>query len=404
LEKFKTLRQFKLVKDPVHGYIVLEEDMLRIVDSTAFQRLRRISQLPLVYLVYPGARHSRFDHSLGCMHLAKMFGERLGLDEYKLKVLTIAGLVHDLGHTPYSHLLEILLREKGLTHEDMTLRILEEDSETSSSVERCGVSVKDVKSILEKRDPLGSIISGPVDVDKLDFLLRDSYFTGAFYGVIDIARIIYTSRLIDGRVGLSTKALGVLEELAIARYQSFMNIYFHHTVRAAQTMFLRGVRILRDVLDFPQMSIEEYLGHDDFTVWCLMHQNEKTREVIKKIERRILPKVAYEYRIHERRDHLKLIRDAEAVKNIEELIAGESGVPQEYVWIDTPYIPPLPYIDQDRIEFYIEEDGKTMLREYFSPLLKFTSEIYEILRVYTMKEYLDKVSKASAKIFKRELF
>jgi len=398
------LRQFKLVKDPVHGYIVLEEDMLRIVDSTAFQRLRRISQLPLVYLVYPGARHSRFDHSLGCMHLAKMFGERLGLDEYKLKVLTIAGLVHDLGHTPYSHLLEILLREKGLTHEDMTLRILEEDSETSSSVERCGVSVKDVKSILEKRDPLGSIISGPVDVDKLDFLLRDSYFTGAFYGVIDIARIIYTSRLIDGRVGLSTKALGVLEELAIARYQSFMNIYFHHTVRAAQTMFLRGVRILRDVLDFPQMSIEEYLGHDDFTVWCLMHQNEKTREVIKKIERRILPKVAYEYRIHERRDHLKLIRDAEAVKNIEELIAGESGVPQEYVWIDTPYIPPLPYIDQDRIEFYIEEDGKTMLREYFSPLLKFTSEIYEILRVYTMKEYLDKVSKASAKIFKRELF
>ncbi len=404
MEKFKTLRQFKLVKDPVHGYIVLEEDMLRIVDSTAFQRLRRISQLPLVYLVYPGARHSRFDHSLGCMHLAKMFGERLGLDEYKLKVLTIAGLVHDLGHTPYSHLLEILLREKGLTHEDMTLRILEEDSETSSSVERCGVSVKDVKSILEKRDPLGSIISGPVDVDKLDFLLRDSYFTGAFYGVIDIARIIYTSRLIDGRVGLSTKALGVLEELAIARYQSFMNIYFHHTVRAAQTMFLRGVRILRDVLDFPQMSIEEYLGHDDFTVWCLMHQNEKTREVIKKIERRILPKVAYEYRIHERRDHLKLIRDAEAVKNIEELIAGESGVPQEYVWIDTPYIPPLPYIDQDRIEFYIEEDGKTMLREYFSPLLKFTSEIYEILRVYTMKEYLDKVSKASAKIFKRELF
>jgi len=404
LEKFKTLRQFKLVKDPVHGYIVLEEDMLRIVDSTAFQRLRRISQLPLVYLVYPGARHSRFDHSLGCMHLAKMFGERLGLDEYKLKVLTIAGLVHDLGHTPYSHLLEILLREKGLTHEDMTLKILEEDSETSSSVERCGVSVKDVKNILEKKDPLGSIISGPVDVDKLDFLLRDSYFTGAFYGVIDIARIIYTSRLIDGRVGLSTKALGVLEELAIARYQSFMNIYFHHTVRAAQTMFLRGVRILRDVLDFPQMSIEEYLGHDDFTVWCLMHQNEKTREVIKKIERRILPKVAYEYRIHERRDHLKLIRDAEAVKNIEELIAGESGVPQEYVWIDTPYIPPLPYIDQDRIEFYIEEDGKTMLREYFSPLLKFTSEIYEILRVYTMKEYLDKVSKASAKIFKRELF
>jgi len=404
LEKFKTLRQFKLVKDPVHGYIVLDEDMLRIVDSTAFQRLRRISQLPFVYLVYPGARHSRFDHSLGCMHLARMFGEKLGLDEYKLKVLTIAGLVHDLGHTPYSHLLETLLREKGLTHEDMTLRILEEDNEVSSSIEKCGVSVKDVESILEKRDPLGSIISGPVDVDKLDFLLRDSYFTGAFYGVIDIARIIYTSRLIDGRVALSTRALGVLEELAIARYQSFMNIYFHHTVRAVQTMFLRGVRMLRDILDFPRMSIEEYLGHDDFTVWCLMHQNEETREIVRKIEKRILPKVAYEYRVYERREHLELIRNAEAIKNIEELIAREAGVPHEYVWIDTPYIPPLPYVDQDRIEFYVEEDGKTILREYISPLLKFTSEIYEILRVYTMKEYLDRVSKASAKILNRKLF
>jgi hypothetical protein len=135
-----------------------------------------------------------------------------------------------------------------------------------------------------------------------------------------------------------------------------------------------------------------------------MHQNEETRGVVRNIERRILPKVAYEYRVYERREHLELIRDAEAIKDIEELIAGEAGVPHEYVWIDTPYIPPLPYVDQDRIEFYIEEDGKTILREYVSPLLKFTSEIYEILRVYTMKEYLDRVSKASAKILRRELF
>lgn len=392
--------RFKLVKDPVHGYIVLDEDMLKIVDSVAFQRLRRICQLPFVYLVYPGARHTRFDHSLGCMHLSRMFGEKLGLDDYKLRVLATAGLVHDLGHTPYSHLLESLLLEKGLSHEAMTLRILE-DNEISSVIEDCGVSVKDVKRILEKKDPLGSIVSGPVDVDKLDFLLRDSYFTGAFYGVVDIARIIYTSRLVDGRVALSTRALGVLEELAIARYQSFMNIYFHHTVRAAQTMFLRGVGMLGDVLDFSQMSVEEYLGHDDFTVWCLMRQNEKTREVVARIEKRVLPKVAYEYRAYDRRERLELIRSVEAVKNIEEMIAEEAGVPQRYVWIDTPYIPPLPYVDQDRIEFYVEEDGKITLREYVSPLLKFTSEIYEILRVYTMKEYVDRVSKASAKILGR---
>jgi len=395
------LDRFKLVKDPVHGYIVLDEDLLRIVDSTAFQRLRRITQLPFVYLVYPGARHSRFDHSLGCMHLAKMFGERLGLDMYKLKVLTIAGLVHDIGHTPYSHLLETLLREKGLTHEDMTLKILEEDNELSSIIEECNIDVKDVKSILEKRDPLGSIISGPVDVDKLDFLLRDSYFTGAFYGVIDVARIIYTSKLVNGRLALSTRALGVVEELAIARYQSFMNIYFHHTVRAAQTMFLRGVRMIEDLLDFSSMTVEEYLSHDDFTVWCIMRQREGTREVLRNIERRVLPKVAYEYRVTQMKKHADIIRKAEVIKNIEEMIAEEAGVPREYVWIDTPYIPPLPYIDQEGIEFYIEEDGRTVLKEYYSPLLRFTSEVYEILRVYTFREYVERVSRASAKILEK---
>lgn len=394
---------FKLVKDPVHGYIVLEEDLLRIVDSKAFQRLRRISQLPFVYLVYPGARHSRFEHSLGCMHLAKMFGERLGLDKYRLKVLTVAGLVHDLGHTPYSHLLETLLREKGLTHEDMTLKMLEEDDELPSIIEGCNVAVKDVKSILEKKDPLGSIISGPVDVDKLDFLLRDSYFTGAFYGVVDIARVIYTSRLVDGKLMLSTRALGVVEELAIARYQSFMNIYFHHTVRAAQTIFLRGVRALEEVLDFSSMSIEEYLSHDDFTVWCIMRENEKTREVVKNIERRVLPKVAYEYRVQHGGEYVD-IRNAEAIRGIEELIAEEAGVSRECVWIDTPYIPPLPYIPEEGIEFYAEEDGKIILKEYYSPLLKFTSEVFEILRVYTLRECVDRVSRASAKVFGGRLF
>ncbi|MCX8192368.1 MAG: HD domain-containing protein [Nitrososphaeria archaeon] len=393
--------KFKLIKDPVHGYILLDEELLNIVDTSAFQRLRRIHQLPFVYLVYPGARHTRFDHSLGCMHLARMFGERLGLDPHKLKVLTIAGLIHDIGHTPYSHLLEALLREKSLTHEDITLKILINDPEISESIERCSVSVRDVVDVLEKKDPIGTVVTGPVDVDKLDFLLRDSYFTGAFYGIVDIERIIYTSKLINGRLALSTRALGVVEELAIARYQSFMNIYFHHTVRAAQAMFLRGVKMLGERLDFTSMSVEEFLNHDDYTVWCMMRQNEKTREIIKNIEKRILPKVAYEYRAYEKKEKLRLIRDPEAINDVEEMIAEEAGVPRNLVWIDTPYIPPLPYIGGDRLEFYMQEDEKIVLKEYYSPLLKFTSEIYEILRVYTMREYVERVAKASEKIIGR---
>ncbi|HDD56548.1 MAG TPA: HD domain-containing protein, partial [Nitrososphaeria archaeon] len=99
----------KLIKDPVHGYISLSEDEVRVLDTYPVQRLRRIIQLPFVHLVYPGARHTRFDHSLGCMYLAGEFAERLGFDEHRRKLLRLAGLLHDLGHTPYSHLLEPLL-------------------------------------------------------------------------------------------------------------------------------------------------------------------------------------------------------------------------------------------------------------------------------------------------------
>ncbi|MEM3953049.1 MAG: HD domain-containing protein [Nitrososphaerota archaeon] len=393
-------RGFKLIKDPVHGYLVLDDFLLKIVDSTPLQRLRRITQLPFVYLVYPGARHSRFDHSLGCMHLARLFAESLKLGEHEAKVLTISALVHDIGHTPYSHLLETLLREKGLTHEDLTVKILKENGELAEAIESSNVEVKEIIDVLEKKDPLGSIISGPVDVDKLDFLLRDSYFTGASYGLVDVARIIYRSKIVDGKLALSLKAAGVVEELAIARYQCFVNIYFHHTVRAAQSMFLRGVRMMQDILDFKSMSVDEYLEHDDYTVWCIMKQNEKTKNIVKNIERRILPKVAYESRILREKQYVDLLMNPESISNLEEEIAREAGVPREYVWIDTPYIPPLPFLDQDKIEFYTEEKGEIALVEYHSQLLKFTSEAYKIMRVYTMKDYVEGVEAAVRKVLK----
>ncbi|MEM2189342.1 MAG: HD domain-containing protein, partial [Nitrososphaerota archaeon] len=176
----------KLIKDPVHGYIEVSGEELQVIDTRAVQRLRRISQLPFVYLVYPGARHSRFDHSLGCMHLAGEFARSLGLDEYKVRVLRIAGLIHDVGHTPYSHLFEAILERAGSNHEAMTARVLEEDSELGDAVEKCGIALKDVISVVEGRAPESTVISGPIDADKLDFLVRDSYFTGAPYGLIDV--------------------------------------------------------------------------------------------------------------------------------------------------------------------------------------------------------------------------
>jgi len=163
----------------------------------------------------------------------------LGFDEHRRKLLRLAGLLHDLGHTPYSHLLEPLLEEAGTTHEEMTIKILENDRELREAVKKCGVSVDEVIDVLRGKGAESAIISGPMDADKLDFLMRDSYFTGASYGLLDAKRIIWRSKVIDDRLALSLKAIGAVEEMALARYQSFMNIYFHHAVRAAQTIFLR---------------------------------------------------------------------------------------------------------------------------------------------------------------------
>ncbi|MDW8021908.1 MAG: HD domain-containing protein [Nitrososphaerota archaeon] len=386
----------KLIKDPVHGYLSFRDEELAIVDTYAVQRLRRITQLPFVYLVYPGARHSRFDHSLGCMYLAGEFAEKLGLDDYRRRVLRIAGLLHDVGHAPYSHLFETLLNDAGLSHESMTCRIIREDDELAGAIEGCGVDPRDVLEVLEGRADESSIISGPIDADKLDFLMRDAYFTGAPYGIIDTKRIIFRSRLIDGKLVLNINAVGAVEEMALARYQNFMNIYFHHTVRAAQIIFLAGARKLEELSNIPSMSVEEYLSYDDYVIWCMMKRNKEAAWAVERVERRKIPKVAYELRVGEDEFPREILRD---VRVVGDKIASMAGVPDDNVWIDTPYITPLPFKGDEYVQFYEEEGGEIKVAEHRSPLLEFTSKIYGIIRVYTDQEYLEDVRRAAKKYF-----
>ncbi len=389
----------KLIKDPIHGYIELNEHEVRIIDTAAFQRLRRIIQLPLAYLVYPGARHSRFDHSLGSFHLAKEFATHLGLEEYRRRVLTVAALLHDVGHTPYSHLLEAILLENGITHEDMSIRIIEEEAELASAIESYDIRIRDMVDVLEKRLPESAVITGPMDVDKMDFLVRDSYFTGAMYGMIDTRRIIRLSAFVEGRLAVNIRGLGAIEEMAIARLQSFLNIYFHHATRGAQQLLLNAARQLSEELDFPRMTVEEYLEHDDISVWSLLKRNEKTREVIKRLERRILPKRVYETRLIGGKAPAKLLSDKELQQSIAASIASRAGLSRELVWIDTPYVPPLPMEAPSAVIFFSEEDGERRIVNVSSPFLQQVSEIYNIVRVYTDSREREKVAQASAEIF-----
>ncbi|MCS7143072.1 MAG: HD domain-containing protein [Aigarchaeota archaeon] len=392
------MAELKLIKDPVHGYITLKEDEICILDTYPLQRLRRISQLPFVYLVYPGARHSRFDHSIGCFHLAKEMADHLALDEEEAELLKVSSLLHDVGHTPYSHLLEPLLMESNLSHEGLSIRIIEEYGELRDSISNAGISVHDVTDVLRGKVRISPLVSGPLDVDRLDFLVRDAYFTGATYGVVDIKRIIHLTRLTDAGPTLDVRGWGVAEELALARYHSFMNVYFHHTVRAAQVMFLRGAKRIKEDLgvDFGSMSIEEYLSHDDYSMWSLMKNYPKTRSVISRIERRLLPKLLYEVRY-------KGEESPEFTNKQEELeyeISQASRADPEKVYVDSSHAPPLLKYGPQMLKLHSDGDERGGVDLW---VMEMVSRPFTILRVYVDRDVseVERVREAARSILSK---
>ncbi|MEM2333359.1 MAG: HD domain-containing protein [Candidatus Caldarchaeum sp.] len=380
----------KLIKDPVHGYITLSDQELGLVDTRVVQRLRRISQLPLVYLVYPGARHSRFDHSIGCMFLAGEFAQHLGLDSYETTLLKTAALLHDIGHTPFSHLFEQLLLDKGVSHEQMSMRIIEHDKELGEALEMLGIDRGEVVKVLQGRSRLSSLVSGPLDVDRLDFLVRDAYFTGATYGIIDVKRIIRLTRLLEDGPAVDVRGVGAVEELAIARYHSFINIYFHHAVRAAQILLLRGATMLKSELNFSEMTPQQYVEHDDFSTWCFMKNHPATRWVVERLERRILPRRLYEKQVF---GEVRKITTLAEQREVEEEVAEMAGINPSKVYFDFSHAPPLTKYGPGEVRLYPSDSAESwILRELSKPL--------HVFRIYVDRdvEEVERVRNAAEKV------
>ncbi|MCL6578862.1 MAG: HD domain-containing protein, partial [Candidatus Bathyarchaeota archaeon] len=189
------------IKDPVHGYVYITEEEKELVDSYPVQRLHRLRQLAGAEYVYPGANHTRFEHSIGVMFLAGKTVESPGLSEKisedETEMVRIAALLHDVGHGPFSHVFEHLLdKELGKTHEDMTKWIIT-NSELKDKITKIGHKPEEIGKLAigtlrkPKKTFLNQIISSAVDVDKLDFVVRDTHHTGAEYGYVDVFRLIH---------------------------------------------------------------------------------------------------------------------------------------------------------------------------------------------------------------------
>ena len=225
----------KIIKDPVHGYVEVEDYALDLLDSPALQRLRYVRQLGFSYLVYPGANHTRFEHSLGTMYLADVACRSIRLSEEERLLVTAAALLHDTGHGPFSHASEPLIEEYlRRTHDDISGIV---QNSAGEILDRHGIDAGAVCAIVKGEHPLAGIIHGDLDVDRMDYLLRDAYYTGAPYGTVDAHRLIRNMiRAGDGFV-LDENGVNAAESLLIARTLMRPSVYYHHVSRIAESMF-----------------------------------------------------------------------------------------------------------------------------------------------------------------------
>ena len=404
------------IKDPIYGYIRFTEVERNIIDTLAVQRLRRVRQLAGAEFVYPAANHTRFEHVLGTMYLAGVVSESLPVHltaEEKQKV-RLAALLHDVGHAPFSHLFEpLLLKYMNRNHEE-TSRWIIADSTLGDVIHSQGFDAKDLSGLAVGRPSkldksfLGQIISSSFDVDKMDFVVRDSYHTGAGYGSVDVFRLIYTMDVLDGNLAADVTALPTLESLILARLESFKAIYFHRASRAVQMMLLRALEAAKDDLAILQAKTpDEYLEWDDYTVWSKLCTNPSSRNIMRDISARRLLKCAYEKTFYAKDELVSSVLTKENVRSkLEEEIALKAKVPVSDVGIDAPTLPSVPYhyameIGPIDIPMFSRSRSGEMIPQKITELSKVLDDLrvfMNIVRVYTKEQYRGQVSDAASDV------
>jgi uncharacterized protein len=266
------------ITDPIHKNIKFTLLEKELIDTYIFQRLRRIRQLAGAHLVYPGALHSRFEHSLGSMFLAGLAAQTLYSKDYfsdqdYIQKIRIAALLHDIGHGPFSHLFEEVCKSTSynLTHESLGFNIITKTI-ISDIINKNGYDSQEIASLSFGKHNinfLNEIISGGLSVDLMDYLPRDSYFSGTEYGKIDHHRIINSLEVSsNNRLGIEKSSLYSYESMLISRYQMFKAVYFHKTVRSGEVMLLNSMKIQNKLLNLTTFnSLNDFFNlHDEMVL------------------------------------------------------------------------------------------------------------------------------------------
>ncbi|MFC4553008.1 MULTISPECIES: HD domain-containing protein [Halorussus] len=354
------------IKDSVHDHIPVGDLARDLLDAPEFQRLRHIKQLGTVRLVYPSANHTRFEHSLGVYHLAREALAHLGVDGERAKAVRAAAMLHDVGHGPYGHQTEgIIQRRLGRHHDEIghllagdsgrdATRVAGEgipggpategdpagDDSLATVLESHGLDPDEVAALVAGEGELGGLVAGELDVDRVDYLLRDAHHTGVPYGTIDPERLLSALRLRDGDLVLAAGNVPTAESVLVARALMNAAVYRHHTSRIAGAMLERASERLLDA-DATDLDPERFARMTDAELLAALRACETTAETAARLERRDLYKRAAWAELDAVPEAV-VTADHETVRAFERDIAAAAGVAPDRVLVDTPGEPSIP--------------------------------------------------------------
>jgi len=418
----------KIIKDPIHGYIKIYNHELKIVDSRPFQRLRRIRQLSLADYVYPGATHSRFIHSLGVAHVAEILTEnivsKLNIDESEkeryIAMMRLAAMLHDIGHGPFSHIFEdYILYPRRITHERIGAEIIRSNPELQEAFEsiekELNVSANLIAKMLESTAPenwplqnsldtaseraLFYVLKGAYSADIIDYLLRDSYFTGAGYGSnLDWVRLAHFTSIEGDVLVLDYRAREVLDQVLIARVYMFTTVYYHKKVRAIQKV---AGDLLMKIGEAGILNYDEYINDPELYLelddeFILSHPEiRKLEEARNLLARKIPYKMVIELPISLPEQIQKMMAIVimsrrtlqDAIANLLPNNLKQVLRPEKEFFVDTPNLPFNPMISGE--EVHIKEASGAITKRRVTDLTWLSSpHTIALIRLYIHSKYL----------------
>jgi HD superfamily phosphohydrolase len=411
----------KIIRDPIHGNIKLKGIFLELIEAPDIQRLYNIKQLGLAHLVFPGAHHTRLEHSLGTYYLSSIVSDNLDLDKNEKDLIAIAAFLHDIGHGPFSHTLEYILRDTlNIDHIDLTEKLIfgessifdEKEKEIVGSknvfdiLKKYGIEPKEIMNIIrgkiDKNAYLSQILNSSIDVDQLDYLVRDGYYTGVAYGTIDIDRFLQTLVINNDLLAVLKKGVGVIENILMARALMYSSVYFHKTVRIAELMLSKSIELIEDLDPF------EFIKKTDFELLSdLKNKGSYQHEIITRLKYRKLFKQAYTSSVaisdENLTDVIKKLKDLKLRREKEREIEEALNIPLGHMIIDVPFYElhqAEPRIDKTDI-IIVDEKNNIKDLDDFTPVANAIKQKiipdWDIM-IITDEKYKDIISKKAERI------